>query len=246
MPNSSLRRSAEERLARLDRLLDDAYGAPEHLLGNKSDPLDEAVYIVLSLQTDLARTAATWARLRAAFPTWDRLASARADRVARILRESGLHRQKARTLKRLLAHVQELTGTFSLDWLRDMPDGEAERFLVRLPGFSWKTARCVLLYSLNRDVFPVDSNTFRILRRAGVLGPKAVYRRRPLHDALQGAVPPDRRRAFHVNLVIHGQRTCLPRAPHCATCAARPACAMRGLPVRPAREAISPHLPRAS
>ena len=112
-----------------------------------------------------------------------------------------------------------------------MPDAEAEDLLVRLPGFSWKTARCVLLYSLDRDVFPIDSNAFRVLKRAGILPASAVYRRRSLHDALQVAVPSANRRALHVNLVVHGQRTCLPRAPHCAECVARALCPQRGVPL---------------
>jgi endonuclease III len=119
--------------------------------------------------------------------------------------------------------------------------------LVRLPGFSWKTARCVLLYSLDRDVFPIDSNTFRVLKRAGILPASAVYRRRSLHDALQAAIPAPSRRAFHVNLVVHGQRTCLPRAPHCAECVARASCPMRGVPLSArAKPALHSAFARAS
>ena len=43
-----------------------------------------------------------------------------------------------------------------------MNDADGERLLMRLPGLSWKGARCILLYSLRRDVFPVDGNTFRV------------------------------------------------------------------------------------
>ena len=41
----------------------------------------------------------------------------------------------------------------TLDFLRDMADHEAERFLVSLPGVGPKSARCVLVYSLGRSVF---------------------------------------------------------------------------------------------
>jgi endonuclease III len=99
-----------------------------------------------------------------------------------------------------------------------------------LPGLSWKGARCVLLYSLGRHVLPVDSNTFRILQRTGVLSRQAVYRRRTVHDAIQAAVPAHRRRTLHVNLVVHGQRTCLPRAPQCPRCPLNADCPRIGLP----------------
>lgn len=225
-----LRGGARHTLRELDRLLDSAYGAPAARLENKEDPLDEAVYIVLSLQTDLNRFKAVWRDLRTAFPAWEEVAQAPCRRLVDVLRIGGLQEQKARTIRGLLSAVKLETGAYSLDILKDMSDAEAERFLTRLPGFSWKAARCVLLYSLDREVFPIDGNTFRILKRAGVLGPKSIYRRRGLHDGLQRAIEPSRRKPFHVNLVIHGQETCLPRRPRCFGCAVRSACAMCGVP----------------
>jgi endonuclease III len=226
---SPLRPGAVERLVHIDAALDAAYGNPEAELGNKPDPLDEAIYIVLSFQTDLGRVRSTWSRLRAAYSTWDAVERVRVPDVACVLREGGLHRQKARTIRRLLAEVRRVAGELSLGLVQTMSDEDAERFLTRLPGLSWKAARCVLLYSLGREVFPVDSNTFRILKRMGVLSRRAVYRRRTLHDAIQIAVPPSRRRALHVNLVVHGQRTCLPRAPKCTRCALFGICPRVGL-----------------
>ena len=225
-----IRSGAKRTLQELDRLLDDAYGAPEADLDNKEDPLDEAIYIVLSFQTDLDRLRMVWKDLFAAFPAWSQLAQAPLQDIVKVLRVGGLQEQKARTIKRLLKAVKKEAGTYSLEILHDMEDDEAERFLCRLPGLSWKAARCVLLYSLHRKVFPVDGNTFRVLRRFGVLGPKSVYRRRALHDGLQQLVEPSRRKSFHINLVVHGQRTCLPRRPRCARCVARGICGMHGVP----------------
>ncbi len=218
MTTSGLRPGAAERLATIDGILEHAYGTPESHLDNKDDPLDEAIYIILSFQTDLARFRSTWSRLREAYPDWAALERARIRDIAAILREGGLQRQKARTLRQLLARVRRVAGHLSLDVLRTMSDGDAERLLTQLPGLSWKAARCILLYSLRRDAFPVDSNIFRILKRTGTLSRRAVYRRRSLHDALQLVVPPSRRRPLHVNLVVHGQRVCLPRVPQCSRC----------------------------
>lgn len=235
MMASSLRPGAAARLAMIDKVLERAYGTPERSLGNKDDPLDEAIYIILSFQTDVARAGTTWSSLREAYPTWDVAEHARANSIATALREGGLQYQKARTIQRLLAEVRRLAGHLSLDLLRPMTDCEAERFLTRLPGLSWKAARCILLYSLNRTTFPVDSNTFRILVRNGVLSRRAVYRRKALHDKLQAAVPDNRRRALHVNLVVHGQRTCLPRVPRCSHCDLRDTCPKIGVLTRESR-----------
>jgi endonuclease III len=226
-----LRRGAVERLAQLDAILEAAYRTPEVELGNKDDPLDEAIYIILTFQTGLPRFSSTWSRLRAAYPTWDELERAPTREIARVLREGGLHRQKARTIRRLLLAVRRVAGELSLDLLRAMNDADGERLLTRLPGLSWKGARCILLYSLRRDVFPVDGNMFRILKRTGILSRRAVYRRRALHDTLQAAVPAPRRRALHVNLVVHGQRRCLPRLPQCPRCPLLTTCPKVGLQV---------------
>ncbi len=40
-----------------------------------------------------------------------------------------------------------------------MEDQEAGRFLMRLLGLSWKGARSVLLYSLDRAAFPIDGSS---------------------------------------------------------------------------------------
>lgn len=226
---SPLRPGAVKRLATVDAALDAAYGTPEAVLGNKPDPLDEAIYIILSYQTDLARFSSTWSRLCAAYPSWAAIERASTRDVARTLHDGGLHRQKACTIRRLLRKVREVAGELSLDLLRSMDDEDAERLLTRLPGLSWKAARCVLLYSLGRNVLPIDSNTFRILKRTGILSRRAVYRRRSLHDLIQDAVPAYRRRALHVNLVVHGQRTCLPRHPRCTHCPLVADCPQAGL-----------------
>ena len=222
-----------ERLLLLDHVFDAEYGAPESVLGNQPNALDEAVYIILSFQTDLRRFRSTWESLRTAFPRWDEADRAPVNEVADVLRAGGLHRQKAKAIKRLLRAVRNEFGELSLAALREMDDTTAERVLTGLPGLSWKGARCVLLYSLQRDVLPVDGNTFRILRRVGVIPGSSAYRRKCLHDALQAAVPVDRRRPFHVNLVVHGQRRCLPGTPRCESCSALHACQRRGL--RPLR-----------
>lgn len=245
-----------ERLQKLDMILDAAYGAPEPVLGNRSDPLDEAVYIILSFQTDLTRFKATWTTLKSAFPRWEYMEGASLGDVSDALRAGGLQWQKAKTIKRMLRAVRRDFGEFSLESLGDMDDLSAEKTLQRLPGLSWKGARCVLLYSLGRQVFPMDGNTFRVFLRTGVIPLSAVYRRLSLHDGVQEAVAPARRRRFHVNLVVHGQNVCLPRRPACAACPVVNFCPRRGLPHRrtseettrtsepPARAVRWPHVAR--
>jgi endonuclease III len=211
-------------LLEVSRKLRFAYGTPESILGNRTDPLEEAVYIVMTFQTDVPRARGVWRTFRLRFPSWERAAAAPPAKLAEALRAGGLHRQKAQTIRALLKAVKERWGTFSLRPLRAVGSIAAEKELLRLPGLSLKGARCVLLYSLDRPVFPVDGNTLRVLKRLGLVRPDQKYRSKDLHDRLQEAVPERERRSLHVNLVIHGQRTCTPLSPKCAVCHVRGMC----------------------
>lgn len=228
-PVTDNRRHLQRLLTRIFEQLAAAYGTPEALLGNQDEPLDEAVFVILTFQTDIPRAQAVWARLRSRYPTWEQVEGASEEEIAEQLRDGGLHRQKARTIKRLLARVREDMGELSLSSLARLSDEDAESLLRRLPGLSFKGARCVMLYSFGRSVFPVDINTFRILRRIGVIPEGVPYRRRTLHDELQAMVKPGIRRGLHVNMVIHGQRVCLPQQPRCAVCPIRGICKQKGV-----------------
>jgi endonuclease III len=215
--------NARRRVARLADALERAYGTPD--LGNLADPLDEAIYIVLTYQTDLDRARQVWAALRSRFPSWDAVLLAGDDEVSDVLRPSGLQRVRARMIRQLLQGVVARWGVLSLQGLRAMPTEEAEAELRAIPGLDIKGARCVLMYALDRAVFPVDSNAFRFLRRFGIVRQRVPYRRRTTHDEVQGLIAPADRRRLHVNLVVHGQTTCLPRTPRCGACPVRRACA---------------------
>lgn len=105
----------------------------------------------------------------------------------------------------------------------------AEKSLLSFPGLPWKGARCVLSYSLEGVSFPLGINTFRIFKRIGVIGLRAVCSRKRFHDKLQHVVEPECRNSFHLNPVVHGQRVCLAVRPRCDICIARDICKLRGL-----------------
>ncbi len=187
------------------------------------------MYIILSFQTDVPRAKTVWHELRKHFPTWTRLLRGTEDELAEVLRPGGLHRQKAAAIRQLLRQVRSSTGRLSLDSLRVLDDDAAERALTKLHGLSWKGARCVLMYSLRRNAFPIDVNAFRILKRLGAIPAGSVYRRKSLHDAVQARVPEGARKSLHINLVVHGQEVCTPRSPACSSCAIAPLCRRVGV-----------------
>lgn len=215
-------RALRLRMRNVTRILARTYKTPP--LGNVDDPLDEAIYILLTYQTDVARAQGVWAELKSRFSTWERVIRVPSAVLEDVLRPSGFQKLRARMIKALLSSVRARFGEASLDALFELAPADAEAVLRALPGLDIKGARCVMMYSLGASVLPVDSNTFRFMQRFGVLRSSARYRRRSTHDEIQELVSPEDRYRLHVNLVVHGQRTCLPRAPQCSSCAVRKFC----------------------
>jgi endonuclease III len=203
---------------RLRRVVDRLRGSYAYdRLGNLQDPLDELVYIVLSTRTRGPVFERTYRQLKHHFPTWEDVAQARTRTIERVLRPAGLSAKKASWLKAAMREISRREGCASLDSLRGMPDSEAEAYLTSLPGVGIKTARCVLMYSLGRQVLPLDANTRRLLERLGLVDHDLHYAK--AHDVAQDLVPPSLREDLHILAVIHGRGRCRPRNPACVGCA---------------------------
>ena len=202
----------------ISRILSECYGDNAH--NNKMNPLNELLFIVCSVQTNERLYQSTYSSLKAKFPSFRQLADAEEDEIAPIIAHGGLARQKAQKLRAILARVEADFGRPTLSPLRKMGDAECERYLVSLPGIGKKTARCVMMYSLGRDVFPVDSNCWRICRRIGwvrATRPDRSCSPRDM-DRVQAGIPPKLRFSLHVNFISHGRACCLPSAALCDEC----------------------------
>lgn len=195
-----------------------AYGDFDH--NNKKTPMYELLFIICSLQTDHAKYTATYRALRRAFPTLQDLAYARESQISDAIAAGGLARQKAKAIRQLLASITREFGRPSLAPLRQMSEDECERFLRSLPGVGVKTARCVMMYSLDSAVFPVDTHCWRISRRLGWVRPTrrdGSCSPRDM-DRLQAKIPKALRFSLHVNMVSLGRNICSFRQPRCDEC----------------------------
>lgn len=193
--------------------LERAYGNPSH--GNKPDPLDELVYIILSTRTRDASYRLRFDQLKAAFPRWDAVSPRDQPRIEAILQPGGLAMLKSAIIVEILTALRVRFGSPTLEPLRSMPDADAEQLLIDLPGVSAKVARCVMMYSLGRQVLPVDVHVHRVATR---LGFKVKRRPDTSQELIEEAVPPPLRYGFHVNSVAHGRSVCVPRVPRCDMC----------------------------
>lgn len=204
-------------LARLRRL----YGSPR--LGNPLDPLDVLYYTLLSLRTTDRVLQRVWPAFTGRFAPWSSLLESDAADVAAVLRPAGFSVTRARAFRELAAALRDRFGQVTLEPLAHLGDTEAMAQLLTLPCVGVKTARCVLLFGLHRDVCPVDSHVHRVASRLGLLEHPLDYSP-SLHAAIDAVVPAGLAYHFHTNFVAHGRTVCRPRRPRCERCPLGGAC----------------------
>ena len=198
---------------------------------NLKNPLDELLFIICSTKTGEASYRNTFRLLKETFPTHLHIAEAPAEYIARPIVSGGLSNQKAQAIRDLLDVIVAEFGEPTLKPLRKMSDEEAEAFLLSLPGVGKKVARCVLMYSLGRQVFPVDTHCWRIARRLGWVRPtqKDKHCAPRDMDRLQSKIPPELRYSLHVNMVSLGREICTATSPRCDECPIAPWCPRIGV-----------------
>jgi len=192
------------------------YFSPSRL-GNKRNPFNELVYIMLSSSTPPDRYQRVYRAVRRRYRTAEQFAKARPASLARIMRAGGLQNRKAKAIVSIARRLRAVFGRVTLSPLARMSNEEAEAFLVSLPEISTKAARCILLYSLGREVFPVDRHCFRICQRLGWI-PASRTLTESTADFIQRGIPGELRLHLHVGMVLLGRTNCLPRNPRCQEC----------------------------
>lgn len=224
MPRAAHTISNPDRLLRrANALLARRYATPR--LKNLRHPVSEIVFIILSARTQGANHEAIYRRLRREFRTWDAVRDADESHIERIIRDAGLSRIKAAQIKGALTKISTDFGSLCGAGLRRMPDDELESYLTTLPGVGLKTARCVMMYSLDRKVFPVDTHCMRLFENLGLISGRMRFEY--AQEPLQAQVPEPIRYSLHVNAVAHGRETCIAPSPRCGSCPIRSLCVNR-------------------
>ncbi len=209
-----------KKIIRVHELLEKAYGHRRRPAGD--DPLDELIATILSQNTSDVNSGRAFDALQAAFPSWEAAMRAPTRRVAAAIRSAGLANIKAPRIQAVLRQIWKEQGHFDLAWLRRRPPDEVRAWLSRFPGIGPKTVACVMLFSLGKPAFPVDTHVFRVGRRLGILDKNARPETAPA--AFEAAVPPSHYYSLHVNMIRHGRQVCTALRPRCPACALNRVC----------------------
>jgi endonuclease-3 len=195
-------------------LLEQEYGIPER--SHHTQPLESLVVTILSQNTNDVNRDRAYRSLRQRFPSWQALHDAPSREIAQAIRVGGLSNIKSKRIKQILHAIKKERGSFDLSFLRKLPPEEAEAKLLSYKGVGPKTAKCVILFSLGKEVFPVDTHIHRLSRRLGLVPENST--RDQTHERMAALVPPDKMHSFHLNLIAHGRKTCKARDPRCLDC----------------------------
>lgn len=136
--------------------------------------------------------------------------------LAAVLRPSGFHSSKPKTLKGLAGYVANKGGTVALANSVETT-GVLRSELLSIWGVGPETADAILLYALGRPVFVADAYAQRLAARWGLLKPTATYNE--IQALYMDNLPHDATlfNEYHALLVAHGKDLCRPRA-KCEIC----------------------------
>jgi endonuclease-3 len=167
---------------------------------------------MLSQNTTSANSTRAFANLKRDFPDWNQVAKlSTSTKLEPSIRCAGLANSRADRIWNLCKTLMEEQGEASLEYLREKSNEYIKKDLMRFKGLGKKTISCVLLFTLGRSEFPVDTHVHRISKQYKWI--PSHYSRDDAYEYLNQVVPNELKMELHCLLVQHGRE--------CHRCAAR-------------------------
>lgn len=209
----------QKRILKTDSLLIDFFGIP--LQNPRPQPaLEVLIGTVLSQNTNDKNSYKAFINLKENYTSWEEVRNLSLRALEKEIKAAGLANQKAKTIKRILEFADE-RGEYSMEFLGEMDQKEALELMTSFDGVGVKTASCVLLFSLKRNVCPVDTHVNRTLNRIGIADSKNPEK---TFWFLYDILPEGIAHRFHTNLIRLGREFCIPTKPACTICPVRKVC----------------------
>lgn len=225
--------AARRELAKwVHRRLLDFYGEPQWR--NPLPPLDELVSTILSQNTNDVNRDRAFEALRERYSSWEAVRDADEETLIETISVAGLANQKGPRIQNALREITAERGELDLDFLGDMPVREAREWLMSFKGVGPKTAAIVLLFSLGKPSFPVDTHVHRVTGRLGLRPAKMSADKS--HDYLEQVFPAETYYPAHLNIIRLGREICQARWPKCPQCPLNDLCAYYQAQQEPADE----------
>lgn len=203
--------SVKKQINKINLLLISFYGIPEK---NKNNPdiVDTLIGTILSQNTNDKNSYKAYNNLKR-YKSWEEVEKLPASKILSLIKIAGLGEQKTYTIKSALKKIKEYN--FDLKWLNNKSNDEIIAFLTSIKGVGNKTASCVLLFSMSREVCPVDTHVHRTLNRIGLVKTSSPDK---TFEIINNNFDKDTAHSFHTNLIRLGREICKPKNPACGIC----------------------------
>ena len=205
--------NSEERIRNIHQDLLDVYG--EQDWHDNDDGVRQLLITILSQNVADTNTARAAENLFNDFEDYKEIEEASVKDLADSINPAGLPETKAKRIQRTLKALreQEASEDYSVDFLGEMEDNEAQDWLEQIKGIGPKTASVLLNFHFDADVMPVDTHVERIAKRFRLIPFSASNGK--AHELLNEAVPHDIKNSFHMLIIEHGKNNCSARNPRC-------------------------------
>ena len=210
----------KKKIEKINKLLIEYFGTPVKAKKNPP-PLDTIIGTILSQNTNDKNSYQAYRNLKDNFNNWDELALLKPSQIEKYIRVAGLGKQKSKAIYELLQSLKKKENKISLDHIKNNSDEEILTELTSYNGVGVKTASCVLLFSLGRNICPVDTHVHRTLNRIGIV--KTNNPEKTFYEILD-KIPENTAHSFHTNLIRLGREICKPANPNCFICPVNKIC----------------------
>ena len=204
----------KKQIQKINFLLIKHFGIPPRAV-KKPDPLDTIIGTILSQNTNDRNSYKAYRNLKNSFKNWDELARLRPVQIEKYIKIAGLGKQKSRAIFELLKALKIRNNEISLDYIKSKNNLDIISELTTHKGIGVKTASCVLLFSLDRNVCPVDTHVHRTLNRIGLVRTSI-----PVNTfyEIMDKIPDGTAHSLHTYLIRLGREICKPSRPICSVC----------------------------
>lgn len=172
--------------------------------GGQDTCLDSLVKTILSQNTTDVQSHKGFVLLKSKYPDWESVRLAPAADIEAAIKSCGLAEIKTRRIHDILNTLHAERGECSLEYIRVMTEAAVKDELRRFNGVGPKTIACVLMFTLNRPEFPVDTHVWRISKNQGWVPASAT--RETTYAHMNTRVPDKLKYDLHCLLVEHGKR----------------------------------------
>lgn len=204
----------KKKIEKINKLLIDRFGVPLRQT-DAPDPVDMLVATILSQNTNDKNSYKAFTNLKEKYKSWMEVAHLTPEEIEKEIRIAGLGKQKSAAIKNFLNSLLEKRGKISLEYLTDEPDVKIIEELINYKGVGIKTASCVLLFALHRNICPVDTHVHRTINRLKIIDASTPDK---TFWKLNALMPEHIAHQFHTNLIRLGREICMPSNPFCSVC----------------------------